>query len=170
MTRQLWCAAVLAGVLLPAAAQADNRLAVAAMQRALDTVRGLLAEGLSDVNGLGPHATPALHWLVRIEELELTRRLLDAGADVNQRNGLQLTALSLAIENGDEDMVELLLAHGADARSADAAGETPLMQAARSGSPGIVRALLAAGVDIEAREPHYQQNALMLAVRSRSPE
>src|SRR5690606_18967125 len=157
MTRQLWCAAVLAGVLLPAAAQADNRLAVAAMQRDLDTVRGLLAEGLSDVNAPGPHATPALHWLVRIEELELTTRLLDAGADVNQRDGLGNAALSLAIENRDVDMVQLLLDRGADANTPDVAGETPLMQAARTGAPGIVRAILERGVDVDAREPHRSE-------------
>ncbi len=167
--RTLWIGTLLA-TLLPLAAQADNSLAVAAMQRDLDTVRQLLSERGADVNAQGPHETPALHWLVRIEDLELTQRLLDAGADVNQRTGLGLAALSLAIENRDLDMVQLLLQHGADAKTPDAAGETPLMQAARSGSPGIVQALLDAGVDVDVREPHYQQSALMLGVRSGSPD
>jgi ankyrin repeat protein len=165
----LLCRTVLA-VLLPSLAQADDGLAVAAMQRDLDTVRQLLSERGADVDALGPHETPALHWLVRIEDLELTRRLLDAGADVNQRTGLGLAALSLAIENRDADMVQLLLQHGADVQTPDAAGETPLMQAARSGSAEIVQALLNAGAEANVREPHYQQTALMLGVRSRSPE
>jgi ankyrin repeat protein len=165
----LYMGALLA-TLLPLGAQADDSLAVAAMQRDLDTVRQLLAERGADVNAQGPHETPALHWLVRIEDIELTQRLLDAGADVNQRTGLGLAALSLAIENRDLDMVQLLLQHGADAKTPDAAGETPLMQAARSGDPGIVQALLDAGVDVDVREPHYQQTALMLGVRSGSPE
>ncbi len=165
----LWIG-ILSGALLPLGAQADDSLAVAAMERDLDGVRQLLAERGADVNATGPYATPALHWLVRIEELELTERLLDAGADVNQRNGLGLAALSLAIENRDLDMVQLLLDRGADPKTPDAAGETPLMQAARSGSPGIVQALLAKDVEVDLREPHDQQTVLMLGVRSRSPE
>lgn len=170
MKRHLLWIGILSGALLPLGAQADDRLAVAAMQRDLDSVRQLLAERGADVNAPGPNATPALHWLVRIEELELTKRLLDAGGDVNQRNGLGLAALSLAIENRDEDMVQLLLDRGADAKTPDAAGETPLMQGARSGSPAIVKALLASGADVNVLEPHYQQNALMVGVRSGSAD
>lgn len=170
MKRHILSIAILLGATSPALAQADDRLAIAAMQRDLDSVRYLLSERGADVNAPGPHQTPALHWLVRIEELELTQRLLDAGADVNQRNGLGLAALSLAIENRDLDMVRLLLAHGADPHTMDAAGETPLMQAARSGSPGIVQALLDEGVEVDAREPHYQQTALTVGIRSGSPE
>jgi ankyrin repeat protein len=164
----LWIG-MLAGA-LPLVAQADDSLAVAAMNRDLDAVRQLLAERGADVNATGPNETPALHWLVRVEELELTQRLLDAGADVNQRNGLGLAALSLAIENRDVDMVQLLIDRGADVHSPDIAGETALMLAARSGSPEIVKAVLARNVDINVREPRYQQTALMIGVRSRSPE
>ncbi|MDT8397525.1 MAG: ankyrin repeat domain-containing protein [Pseudomonadales bacterium] len=164
------CIGILAGALLPLGVQADDKLAVAAMYRDLDSVRQLLSERGADVNALGPNATPALHWLVRIEALELTKRLLDAGADVNLRNGLGLAALSLAIENRDLDMVQLLLDAGADVKTPDVAGESPLMQAARSGSPGIVQAVLKRGVDIDYREPHDQQTALMIGVRSGSTE
>ncbi len=170
MKRPVLCSAILSLLLLPCGAQADERLAVAAMQRDSDTVRQLLAERGADVDALGPYETPALHWLVRIEDLELTQRLLEAGADVNMRTGTGLAALSLAIENADLDMVQLLLQHGADPHSADAAGETPLMQAARSGNPGIVAAVLEAGAQVDVREPHYQQTALMHGVRSGSSE
>jgi ankyrin repeat protein len=165
----LWIGALI-GALLPLVVQADDRLAVAAMQRDLGTVRQLLDRRDTDVDAFGPHATPALHWLVDLEELDLTRRLLDAGANVNQRTGLGVDALSLAIENRDLPMVQLLLDSGADVKTADAAGETPLMLAARSGSPEIVRAVLAKGVDIDQREPHDQQTALMIGVRSGSPD
>ena len=104
----LWIGALI-GSLLPLGVQADDRLAVAAMQRDLATVRQLLDRSDTDFNALGPQATPALHWLVHLEELDLTRRLLDAGADVNLRTGLGVDALSLAIENRDQDMVHLLL-------------------------------------------------------------
>src|SRR5690606_17065400 len=42
---------------------ASDRLAVAAMERDLDTVRQLLAERGAEPNALGPYATPALHWI-----------------------------------------------------------------------------------------------------------
>lgn len=170
MKRQLLTLAILLGTTTPLLAQGDNRLAIAAMERDLDAVRQLLAERGADVDAKGPHETPALHWLVRIEEFELTQRLLEAGADVNQRNGLGLAALAIAIENRDIPMVQLLLKHGADPRTPDAAGETPLMLAARTGSPEIVKAILDQGVEVDAQEPHYQQTALMIGVRSKSPE
>jgi ankyrin repeat protein len=170
MKRHLLGTAMLLGTLLPAVVQADDRLAVAAMQRDFATVQQMLAETGADVDALGPNATPALHWLVRYEELDLVERLLKAGADVNLHNGLDLSALSLAIENRDEDMVQLLVAHGADVQTPDVAGESPLMLAARSGSPDIVKALLDKGAAIEYREPNYQQTALMIGVRSGSPE
>lgn len=155
---------------LPLAAQADDSLAVAAMQRDLDRVRQLLAEHGADVDALGPYNTPALHWLVRIQELELTGKLLAAGADADLRTDLGLSALSLAIENQDPAMVQLLLEHGADPGTPDWAGETPLMLAARTGVPEVVQALLNAGVPVDAREPHYEQTALMHGVRSGSAE
>lgn len=156
----------LLAALLPLTATADDSLARAAMQRDLDAVRALLAERGADVNALGPHETPALHWLVRLEDLELARRLLDAGADVNLRTGLGLSALELAITNGDAAMVRLLLERGADPHTPDVAGETPLMLAARGGNADIVQLLLAAGAEVDAREPHYQQTALMVGARA----
>lgn len=165
----LWIGLFL-GALLPQTLLADERLAVAAMERDFDTVRLLLAERGADVDEPGPHATPALHWLVHYEEAELVKRLLDAGADVNQPNGLGLKALAIAIENRDVAMVRLLLDHGADPKTPDVAGETPLMLAARSGSPEIVKAVLDKGVEVDYREPNFQQTALMMGVRSGSPE
>ena len=151
-------------------AQADDKLARAAMQRDLETVRLLLAERGADVNALGPYETPALHWIVRIEDHDLARRLLEAGADANRPSGYGLRPLSIAIENSDLAMVQLLLAHGADANQPDHAGETPLMVAARTGSVGVVQALIKAGAIVDVREPQYQQTALMMAVRAGAPE
>jgi len=161
-------AATLLSCVLALPVLADARLPVAAMQRDLDSVRLLLAEQGADVNALGPYETPALHWIIRLEDSGLARRLLEAGADPDLRTGLGLSALSLAIENRDLDMVQLLLQHGADVHAADHTGETPLMQAARSGVAGIVQALLEHGAEVDQREPGHQQTALMIGVRSGS--
>jgi len=144
----------------------DAPLAIAAMERDFDSVRALLAERGADVNALGPYDTPALHWLVRVEEIELTKTLLAAGADPNFATSLGLLPLHLAIENGDTDMVKLLLDNGADPARPDRTGESPLIMAARAGSTDIVELLLQHGVDVDAREPAFNQNALMVATRS----
>lgn len=151
------------------AQDASSPLATAAMQRDFDTVRSLLAEKGADVNAPGPYETPALHWLVRVEELDLVKRLLAAGANVNQATPLGLLPLHIAIENKDVDMVELLLDKGADPARADRTGETPLMLAARSGSVEIVEMLLKRGVKADVHEPVYDQTALMVAARGDNP-
>ena len=152
---------------LSAAEPQPARLAKAAMDRDFDTVRALIAERGVDVNALGPYETPALHWIVRVEDKELTKRLLDAGANPNLPNALGLLPLHLAIENGDAGMVRLLLDRGADPRRADRTGESPLYQAARGGSVEIVNLLLLKnGVEVDAREPAFDQTPLMAAIRS----
>jgi len=148
------------------AAADDSALAVAAMQRDFETVRALLAERGAAVNATGPYGTPALHWLVRVQELTLAERLLQAGADPNLATPLGLLPLHLAIENSDAAMVELLLGHGADPAQPDRTGETPLHLAARSGSAAITALLLARGVSVDALEPAYLQTPLMIAARS----
>ncbi len=159
----------IAGVLVTpvfAADATDALLATAAMNRDFDTVRALLAERGADVNAMGPYETPALHWIVRVEDLELTQRILDAGANPNLANAYGLMPLHLAIENKDADMVSLLLERGADPLQPDRTGESPLILAARSGSVEIVSALLDHGAEPDAREPNFDQTPLMVAVRA----
>lgn len=144
----------------------DVLLATAAMNRDFDTVRALLAERGADVNAMGPFETPALHWIVRVEDLELTQRILDAGANPNLANAYGLLPLHLAIENKDADMVRLLLDRGAEPLKPDRTGESPLILAARSGSLEIVSALLEHGAEPDAREPNFDQTPLMVAVRA----
>jgi uncharacterized protein len=159
----------IAGLLAIPAFAADDpeaRLATAAMERDFDTVRALLAERGADVNAMGPYETPALHWIVRVEDVELAERLLDLGANPNLGNAYGLMPLHLAIENKDADMVSLLLDHGADPLQPDRTGESPLILAARSGSVDIVSALLKHGAQPDAREPNFEQTPLMVAVRA----
>lgn len=145
---------------------ADTRLAEFAMARDMTTVRALLLEDGIDVNALGPYETPALHWVVRLEDVDTAQLLLEAGADPNLANAYDLLALHLAIENRDLAMVRLLLAFGADPQLPDRTGENSLFLAARSGSAEIVQLLLEYGADPEAREPNFNQTPLMVAVRS----
>ena len=148
---------------------ADTRLAEAAMARDMTTVRTLLLETGADVNALGPYETPALHWVIRVRDVDTARMLLKAGADPNLANAYDLQPLHLAIQNKDAAMVRLLLSAGADPNIPDRAGENSLFLAARSGSAEIVQMLLDAGADPEEREPNYDQTPLMVAVRADAP-
>ncbi|MDX1561384.1 MAG: ankyrin repeat domain-containing protein, partial [Gammaproteobacteria bacterium] len=161
-------AAALSAIWLPVAA-ADTRLADAARSRDYATFETLLAQQ-RDVDAYGSDGTQALLWIVRVQDTELTRRLLDAGADPNLANRYDLTPLALAVELGNLDLVRLLLDAGADPTVPDAAGEPLTFTAVRNGDVDVVEALLAAGVDVDAGDASFEQTALMLAAREWQPD
>jgi ankyrin repeat protein len=148
---------------------ADLRLPAAAQNNDLATVRALIADG-ADPNTLGDFETPALHWLVRLDEVDTARLLLEAGADANGVTGLGVSPLSLAVESGSTAMTRLLLEHGADANGVLTSGESLLMAAAAVGVTDIVAALIEHGADVMYRDPEFDQSALMLAAREGHPD
>ena len=107
--------------------------------------------------------TSVLHHAVELENLELARRLLTAGADVAALNRYGVSPLYIAAVNGDADMVSLLLEHGVDPDLALPEGETALMTAARTGDVATIDRLLEAGADVNASEGWKAQTALMWA-------
>lgn len=136
------------------AARADDRGAIAS-----------LISGGADIDAPGSDGTPALHWVVRRNEMDLARRLLEAGADPNRPSRYGVRPLYLASANGNADMIRLLAKAGADVNASGAYGETMLMAAVNSGDLSAVKVLLAAGADVNGRDPHYRQSALMFAAR-----
>jgi ankyrin repeat protein len=161
-------ASLLMAVNVSAAPDGDTRLAEAAMKRDANAVRALVAMGV-DPNAPGKDGAPALHWLVRVDDLETARLLIRSGADARRADRYGVTPLSLACSNGDAAMIRLLLDAGADPNSADPTGETALMTAARVGDLESVKALLDRGAVLDARDPTFQQTALMFAVRENHP-
>jgi ankyrin repeat protein len=150
-------------------AAGDTRLADAAMKRDTATVRKLIDQHV-DVNAPGEDGTPALHWLVRVDDFDTARRLIRAGADVSKPNRYGVTPMSLASANGNAEMIALLLEAGADANVADQTGETALMTATKVGNVDAVRTLLEHGAAVDARDPAFQQTALMMAIRENHPD
>jgi ankyrin repeat protein len=147
-----------------AVAQADSRLADAAMKRDRNAVRALLAQK-ADANASSADGSSALLWLVRVDDLEMARLLIQAGADATRPNRYGVTPLYLACSNGNAEMIRLLLDAGVDPNAPDPTGETPLMTAARIGDPAAVGVLLDYGAIVDAKDPEFQQTALMIAVR-----
>ena len=152
-----------------AAADGDTRLADAARARDMTLVRRLLQQPGIDVNAPGQDGTPALHWAVRVNDVETAAALIRAGADARRPNRYGLLPLSLAAQNANAAMIRMLVESGADANAADAAGETPLVTATSLGSVEAVQALIDAGAVVDAKDKAFQQTALMVAVRSNHP-
>src|SRR5437867_190050 len=146
----------------------DTRLADAASRHGMAAVRALLAEQV-DPNAPGRDGTPALHWVVRADDLEMARLLVRAGADAARANRYGVTPLSLACTNANADMIRLLLDAGANPNVSAPTGETALMIAAGAGGLDAVKLLLDRGAALEARDPEFQQTALMIAVRGNHP-
>ena len=148
-------------VMLSAAATAP--VADAVMKRDPDAVRTLIKNG-ADVNAAQGDGMTALHWAARNGDLELTRVLLFAGANVKASTRLGgYTPLLLAAQQGHAGVIAALITAGSDVKAANALGTTPLMLAAASGDAHAVTMLVENGAEVEAREKTFGQTPLMFA-------
>lgn len=73
-----------------------------------------------------PPAVPPIVYAVMAGDLELVKKRIALGCDVNHVDQERSTALSQAVARNRLDMVEVLMAHGADAQLPDADGKTAL--------------------------------------------
>jgi hypothetical protein len=98
-------------------------------------------------------APPAisLHLAALQGNVEVIRRQLAAGADLNQKDAYGSTPLTIAAAFGRTDVARALLEAGASTDVKDGNGSTPLHTAAFLGRSQIVRALLDKGADRYAR-------------------
>jgi ankyrin repeat protein len=136
-------------------------LADLAQQQDWAGARKLLQQD-ADINARQVDGMTALHWSVYHDDLETTKRMIAAGAQVDVANRYGVRPLSLACQNGNTAIVECLLDAGADPNTELRGGETALMTASRTGKLGPVKALLARGVAVDARE-RKGQTAVMWA-------
>lgn len=84
---------------------------------------------------------------VEASDVDAVKRLLEAGADPNQRTPKRPAPLQRAVRAGDTFVVTALLAAGADPNVRNTSSATPLHVAAERGDSSIVTALLDAGGD-----------------------
>lgn len=102
------------------------------LERVVDPGRELIVEQLLAL-GANPNSGPLLKRCFRGPKpaLEVARRLLAAGADVQRADSTGDTALHLAIQR-DVESVRLLLQHGANPHAANRNGHTPVTLATDS--------------------------------------
>ena len=152
-----------------ATASANANLADAAMNQDTIALQSLLADG-ANPDSRGQYDTPALHWLVRYNDLDSARLLLNEGAnpDISSRYGV--TPLNLAVANGNAPMVKLLLDAGANANTREHNGQTVLQTAADVGVFESVQLLVDHGAIVDERDSAFGQTALMFATRAGHPD
>ncbi|KAJ0420503.1 hypothetical protein BJY00DRAFT_323758 [Aspergillus carlsbadensis] len=92
------------------------------------------------------------------------------GAGLECMNHSNMTALSVAVQNGHEGIVKLLLSRGANAESKDDYGRRPMEIAIRGGhgSERLVRVLLDNGANIDSPESLRDRSPLLSAVFERN--
>src|SRR5213594_130940 len=92
---------------------ANSELADAAMKGDKAAVRSLLQKKVN-VNAAQRDGATALHWAVRLDDLETADLLIRAGANVSATTRAGATPLQLAAVNGNAAMIEKLLQGGAN--------------------------------------------------------
>lgn len=133
------------------AVMSKSAIFLAARSGHIDVVEYLLANGF-DINTPGPYQSKTLlmeaSWWGQVE---LVKKLIEQGADVNLINENGYTALSEAISNANEDFLEqfaivkTLVENGADVHLTGKFKMTPLMLAIRSGDQNIIDYLRSKG-------------------------
>ena len=118
-------------------------------------VQALLSAGAQDLNKVDVFFGTPLHLAATRGSLEITKLLLEAGADVNaegaavQRKGHPLHS---AAALNRVAVGALLMERGAEVDARNSVGETALIVASRSGHPEMVELLLSAGADVLAED------------------
>jgi ankyrin repeat protein len=118
----------------------------------------------------GPDGSTPLQWAVYRNDVVEVKRLLKAGAKVDEANNYGATPMQMAAATANTAIIKLLLDGGANADSANAEGQTALMEVARTGNVEAAKLLLAHGAHVNAVEQWGGQTALMWASARRHPQ
>jgi uncharacterized protein len=109
-----------------------------------------------------PSASTSLVDAAARGDLAQVRRLLDAGAPIEQRDGNGRTPVLAATAGNHVEVVRALIARGADVNAQDHQRDSAFLLAGAEGYTEIVRATLAAGADLKSTN-RYGGTALIPA-------
>ncbi|PKA57222.1 Potassium channel KOR2 [Apostasia shenzhenica] len=79
--------------------------------------------------------------------------LVNAGADINEKDYDGRTSLHIAASRGHEDIVRFLLGQKVEVNCIDHIGNSPLMEAVKAGHEGVVKLLQENGAILELEDP-----------------
>ena len=118
--------------------------------RAGDLEKVRLIARRSDTEARDGQGRTALLLAVQQDDVEIARALIDAGADVNAKDGIKDTPFLYAGAEGRDQILKLILATGrAELDDTNRYGGTALIPAAHHGHPTTVEILLQAGLDVD---------------------
>ena len=137
----------------------------------IEMVQYLLTKG-SNINSRNRIKFTPLHSATHVNSknqcyYDISKLLIDAGADVNARGGvsavagfdLNQTPLHFAANNGNFELVKLLVEHGADVNAMNYEGATPLYKACEYlGTAEIVKYLISKGAKINVHIKLYSND------------
>lgn len=148
MKQIVWISAFLIGTVFSAVAEIHYATIDEAIARGdVKDVKAHLAANPETANrGKHPKMSP-LQMAVLRKQSEIAIVLMDAGADVNLKDGSDRTPLHLAVERRDLSVLQALLSHQARPNERDRVGWTPLHHAAAKDQVDLARALIEGGAD-----------------------
>jgi len=130
----------------------------------INLIRHLIAEG-ADVNAQGNRGETPLEWSAADRgNLEVTRLLIDNGADINLCAKGAISILHRAIKNNQKETAKLLVERNAKLNLKDPSGRIEIHLAALHNAADLVRSLLEHNVDIDALDRH-NRTALYYAAK-----
>lgn len=134
----------------------------------VNAIQNLVSSG-ADVNSEDDQGLTVLMCSVATpHSLDITRMLLEAGANVNARTEGGASALSYAVFIGDTEAVRMLLEAGANVNIRDSLGRPFLNNVVQvQDNSDVICLLLNAGVDIDAQDP-IGTTALIQAARAKN--
>lgn len=132
-------------------------LYIAMMAKHFDIAKLLLHRGAStSFDGLNTGFTALAHAVAFGRDASLVRVLLEHGADPNEQDHMNRTALMWATEHRQTKVAELLLKHGAKVNAQDEDGDTALSEACSRGRLETAKLLLRHGANPNlARRDHF---------------
>ena len=93
----------------------------------------------------------SIHDAAYFGNIEVVKRHLAAGVDVNLKTPTGLTSLHSAAFGDEKEAAELLITKGADVNAKNVVGQTPLHWAAMAGHKEIIELLIAVGAEVNAK-------------------
>ncbi|MCU1264468.1 MAG: hypothetical protein JWM21_786 [Acidobacteria bacterium] len=148
---------------------AKEPLVKAAAENDLEAIKQL-AYSSPNINVRDEHTgLTALEHAVENSNLEITRTLLAAGADVRLKGNRNHTPLMYLGENATPELVRELLTAGARVNERDEDGESVLMKTVSESNLAVVRILTENGARIEEKS-NEGRTVLMFAVSNEDPQ
>lgn len=90
--------------------------------------------------------------LIKSQDFQMVKKLLEAGINPNIKNNDGQTALQLAIKAGDENIVRELLKHGVNVNDQDLFKQTALHYAVQQGKVEAISALIDNNTDVDIQD------------------